>query len=83
MNSTEPQLLKESLVVKRGKEDLTIVVSKKVAPKAVDRNRMKRLIKEALRSFDNNYPNLKVIVRKNFANAKMAQVKDYLATLLK
>lgn len=69
--------------MKRGKEDLTIVVSKKVAQKAVDRNRMKRLIKEALRSLDNTHPSLKVIVKKNFANAKMGQVRDYLATLLK
>lgn len=83
MNPAKTTILNESLVLKSGKEDLTIVISKKVAQKAVDRNRMKRLIKEALGSLEGAHPNLKVIVRKNFANAKMAQVKDYLAALLK
>jgi len=63
-------------------EKLTIVVSKKVAPLAVDRNRVKRLIKEALRQMAMDSSSLKIIVKKNIADAKMAQVKDELTTML-
>ena len=63
---------------------LTIAVSKKVAGRAVDRNRIKRIIKEALRAigrFDNP---LTVIVKKNIAGLKSYQVTEKLKrTLLK
>lgn len=49
-----------------------IVVSKKVAKRAVDRNRIKRIIKEALRGKTNE--GLKIIVRNNIANLKTQEV---------
>jgi ribonuclease P protein component len=64
-------------------KNLVVVVSKKVAARAVDRNRIKRLIKEALRQIMVENYTLKIIVKKNFASAKMAEVKDELAALLK
>jgi len=63
-------------------KDLTIVVSKKVAARAVDRNRIKRLIKEALRQIMTENYMLKIIVKNNVADAKMTQVKNQLSTLL-
>lgn len=62
---------------------LTIAVSKAVAPKAVDRNRIKRLIKEALLSLNAAGSSFKVIVKKNFADAKMQDVKRELSIFLK
>ena len=61
----------------------TIVVSKKVAPLAVDRNRIKRLIREAVRHMELTNRQIKIVVKKNFADAKMTQVKDRIAALLK
>ena len=61
---------------------IDIIVTKKVAPRAVDRNRIKRLIKEALRhlSFKDG---LKVIVKRNIAGAKEPEVQTKIAQLLK
>lgn len=75
--------MNEFFVIKSNPDRLTISVSKKVVPKAVDRNRIKRLVKEALRNLEIRSPHLKVLVKKNFADAKMTQVKDELAVLLK
>ncbi len=58
-----------------------VVVSKKVAPKAVDRNRIKRLISEALRGQAIFKGELLVIVKKNIAPLKKDEVKDRLFKL--
>lgn len=71
-----------SLYAKKG-QGTTIVVSKKVVPLAVDRNRIKRLIREAVRHLELENYQVKAIVKKNFADAKMTQVKDRIAALLK
>lgn len=65
-----------------GKGKPVIVISKKIAPLAVDRNRIKRLIKEALRQMEYKNNRLKIIVKKNFSGAKMTQVKDIISALL-
>ncbi len=78
----KPRVASSSFIIYPTPKDLVIVVSKKVAPKAVDRNRIKRLIKESLRSMDLG-KSLKIIVKKNVADAKMLQIKDELAALLK
>lgn len=57
-------------------------MSKKVAPLAVDRNRIKRLIREAVRQLALGDYQVKAIVKKNFADAKMTQVKDKIKELL-
>lgn len=60
----------------------SIVVSKNVAKKAVDRNRIKRVVKEALRQLKlREQP--AIIVRTNLANLKTQQIKDKLAKLIK
>lgn len=61
---------------------MVIVVSKKVAPRAVDRNRIKRLIKEAIRQIMTENYSLKIIVKKNVADAKMAEVANQLSALI-
>lgn len=73
-----------TLVVKKGtlKTKSTIVVSKKVAKLAVDRNRIKRLFKEALRSLNYQDQDLTIIVQKNIAGQKMDQVKGALKKLI-
>lgn len=73
-----------TLIVKKGtpKTKFTIVVSKKVAKLAVDRNRIKRLFKEALRSLNYQDQDLAIIVRKNIAGHKMDQVKGALKKLI-
>lgn len=55
---------------------LKVVVSKKVAKRAVDRNRIKRITKEALRGKTNE--GLKIIVRNNIANLKTQEVEQRL-----
>lgn len=60
-----------------------IVVSKNVAQKAVDRNRIKRIIKEAQRSINLPAANYTIIVKKNIANLKTNQVQQILSKLLK
>lgn len=73
-----------TLVVKKGtlKTKSTIVVSKKVAKLAVDRNRIKRLFKEALRSLNYQDQDLTIIVQKNIAGQKMDQVKGAFKKLI-
>lgn len=58
----------------------TIVVSKKVAKRAVDRNRIKRITKEALRG--KTQEGLKIIVRNNIANLKTQEVEQRLKKIL-
>lgn len=60
----------------------SVVVSKNVAKKAVDRNRIKRVVKEALRQLKlREQPT--IIIRTNLANLKTQQIKDKLAKLIK
>lgn len=74
------------LIVRFGKgEQLKkplIIVTKKVAKKAVDRNRIRRLIVEALRAIDRTKESPTIIVKKNLANLKMDQIKQKLEKLL-
>lgn len=64
------------LTVKTGQNSgLKIIVSKKVAPLAVSRNRIKRLIRESVAGLGVKDPALKVIVKNNFEDAKMPEVK--------
>lgn len=59
-----------------------IIVSKKTAPRAVKRNRMRRMVREALRSL-NLKDNLKIVIKNDFSDAKMSDVKEKLIKLLK
>ena len=59
------------------------VVAKKVAPKAVDRNRIKRLIAQALLGQKGMKGNLIIIVKKNIASLKMQEVRNKLVKLLR
>lgn len=60
-----------------------ISISKKVAKRAVDRNRIKRLISEGLRNQRVPPRQVLVIVRKNISDLKMSDVKIKLENLLK
>lgn len=73
------------LILKRSRsknQETTIVVSKAVSKKAVDRNRIKRMIKEALREL-NLDPGHAIIVKTNIANLKTRQVKEKLEKVIK
>lgn len=54
-----------------------VVISKKVAPKAVDRNRIKRLFMEAARKIQLK-GELVIIVKENIKDFKMHQVEKLL-----
>lgn len=65
-----------------GTKKTVIIVSKAVAKKAVERNRARRIIKEALR--DLAYQDgLIIIVKNNIASLKMQEVKKKLEKILK
>ena len=64
-------------------DKLRIVVSKKVAPKAVSRNRIKRIIKEALKKMNLPQNNFTIIVRNNVEGYKSQKVEEELKQLLK
>lgn len=76
---------KFELILKAGSEPkLGVVVSKKVAKKAVDRNRIKRMIHEALKEKIVNLGSpLIIILKANLASQKMPEIKKDLETLLK
>ncbi len=59
-----------------------VIVTKQVAKKAVDRNRIRRIITEALRDMDIK-GELVIKVKKNIAGQKTNQVKEKLLALLK
>ena len=64
-------LLKEKIVG----SGIGIVITKKVAPRAVDRNRIKRLIRESAREVEGKLDgNIVMVVKKNFAGYKKEQV---------
>lgn len=59
-----------------------VVVSKNVAQKAVDRNRIKRITREAIRQIKDMPTGYTVIIRKNIAGLKTPQIKEMLEKLL-
>lgn len=61
---------------------VAIIVSKKVAPLAVDRNRIKRLLSEALQKQNSVFGDLLVVVRKNVSKLKEKQIEEKLGRLL-
>ena len=64
-------LLKEKIIG----SGVGIVITKKVAPRAVDRNRIKRLIRESVREVEDKLDgDIVVVVKKNFAGYKKEQV---------
>ncbi len=62
---------------------LVIVISKKVAKLAVDRNRIRRLFKEALKSLNFKEGEIKIVVKKNISEYKMPEVQKALEKWLK
>ena len=70
---------------KKGVFKSAVVISKKVAAKAVDRNRIRRLVTESIRT---NLGDIKfegeliVIVKKNIANLKKHQVEQKVLELI-
>lgn len=61
---------------------ITIAVSKKVAKRAVDRNRIKRIIREALRKNDTLKEPAVFILKKNIASLKSYQVEQLIKEVL-
>ncbi len=59
-----------------------IIVSKKVAPLAVDRNRIKRLLSEAIQKQNIVSGDLLVVVKKNISKHRQQEVKEKLERLL-
>lgn len=62
---------------------LGISISKKVVKKAVDRNRIKRLIAEALRGQNIFRGELAIFVKSNLSNLKMDELKGKLFELIR
>ncbi len=71
-----------TVFLKSGNNSIVCVISKKVAKKAVDRNRMRRLIKESLKEQIIN-SKIVVVVKKNFADEKMESIREALLPFLK
>lgn len=67
---------------KPGTFKLTIVVTKKIAPRAVDRNRIKRLLKEAFRKSAQLEGEVKLIVKSNISELKLDDILKKLEPLL-
>lgn len=75
------EVSKDFILIFRKNESTTrpiIVITKKIAPKAVARNRIKRLIREVLRSKLKAKGKLKIIVRNDISNLKLAEVSKQL-----
>lgn len=66
---------------KSGSSKPKIVVSRTIAKKAVDRNRIRRIIKEAQRQLGVN--DFTIIVKQNFASLKTQEVVDKLKNAIK
>lgn len=60
-----------------------IIVSNKVAPKAVDRSKVKRRIREILRSIGKDKASFHIYVKKTALNMSFAQLKSELEKALK
>jgi len=75
---------KFSLIFKKSEPSskITVVVSKKVAPRAVDRNRIKRLFREAARKIQLTGEAV-IIVKKNLKDLKMHKVEKLLIEKLR
>jgi ribonuclease P protein component len=59
-----------------------VIINKRVAPKAVDRNRIRRVVTESLKDKLNLGGDLKILVKYNIANLKKDAVESKLADLL-
>lgn len=62
---------------------LTIVVTKKIAPKAVDRNRIKRIFRETFRAQEGIKGEYVVYVKENIAAQKAQDIIGKLGKILK
>lgn len=67
---------------KPGKLKAAVIVSKKVAKLAVDRNRIRRTITEALSAIDSLEGEIVVIAKKNIKSAKSTIIKARLVDLI-
>ena len=73
-------------LIAKNKEEglkLTVSISKKVAARAVDRNRIKRIIKESMRSNTGFKGEVLIIVKKNLSHLKMPEIRVKLENLFK
>ena len=73
------------LIFKKGPKifKTAVIITKKIAPKAVDRNRIKRIISEALRERINQKEGgLTLIVKKNIAHFKKQEVSTIIERLI-
>lgn len=71
------------LIYKKGDHlKAAIIVSKKVAPKATERNRIKRVISEALRTKLKIKGKVLIIVKENISGLKADQATDALRRIL-
>lgn len=61
---------------------LTIIVTKKIAPRAVDRNRIKRLLKEAFKKLASPEGQIKLIVKSNMSGLKLEDVYKKIVPLM-
>jgi ribonuclease P protein component len=63
---------------------LALMISKKVAPLAVDRNYMRRVLREHFRQLQAGIPALDIVVRvtKSFNNANFAEIGSELAMIM-
>lgn len=61
---------------------LTVIVTKKIAPRAVDRNRIKRLLKESFKKFTQLEGEVKIIVKSNLSGLKLNDVFEKLEPLV-
>ncbi len=59
-----------------------ITIPKKVAKKAVERNRIKRIVREALKDLKLQQVGLRIIVKNNIAGLKKDQVKKIISQIL-
>ncbi|HSX18717.1 MAG TPA: ribonuclease P protein component [Candidatus Saccharimonadales bacterium] len=66
-----------------GETKAAITVSKKVAKKAVDRNRIKRVLSEVINSTGLKNLHFLIIVKNNIATLKTQEVEEKLTKLLK
>ncbi len=70
-----------TIVIDKSTRRLQVVITKKVAQRAVDRNRIRRIFKEALKSHDFKKNQIRVIVRKNIAGLKSQELEQRLKIL--
>lgn len=73
-----------NLTLKKTEEDFkaTVIVPKKAAKRAVDRNRIKRTMREAAKELNIKNGNLAVFVKNNISNLKKNEIKKTLENLI-